>query len=307
VTSCPLILHSYDASPFSEKIRLMFGHTGTTWRKLTTPPQPPRPSLDPVLGGYRRIPVLQIGADFFCDTRLVAHEIAILTNRPDLSAETCSETTRADVERFDGEIFRAGISTRSQARLLLASLRMRGLGTIKLIRDRKHMIRAGGFRLGSAEQAQTLWAEHLKTLETRVTPGFLGGHQPNAADFSAYHTIWFARDFVGDFDMAPWPNLSRWYGEMAGFGHGAWEPVKPHEALAMAKDAAARALPEVTGTDSLMGQMVDVSPTDYARDATTGTLIAATERRFVIARDTQGFGKVHIHFPRCGFEITPAG
>lgn len=60
-----LILHHYDASPYAEKIRLMFGLTGTRWQSLIAPVQPPRPSVDPLTGGYRRIPVAQIGADIF--------------------------------------------------------------------------------------------------------------------------------------------------------------------------------------------------------------------------------------------------
>jgi hypothetical protein len=28
---------------------------------------PPRPLLDPLTGGYRRVPVLQVGADIYCD------------------------------------------------------------------------------------------------------------------------------------------------------------------------------------------------------------------------------------------------
>ena len=63
--STSLVLHHYEDSPYAEKIRLMFGHLNLTWYSLISPAMPPRPNLDPLVGGYRRIPVLKQGADLF--------------------------------------------------------------------------------------------------------------------------------------------------------------------------------------------------------------------------------------------------
>jgi glutathione S-transferase len=35
----------------------------------------PKPDLVPLTGGYRRIPVMQIGADVFCDSQVILAEI----------------------------------------------------------------------------------------------------------------------------------------------------------------------------------------------------------------------------------------
>src|SRR5260221_12257581 len=69
------ILHHYDTSPFSEKVRLMFGLKGLAWRSVLTPNMLPKPDLTPLTGGYRRAPVLQIGADVYCDTSLILREL----------------------------------------------------------------------------------------------------------------------------------------------------------------------------------------------------------------------------------------
>lgn len=71
-----LILHHYWGSPYAEKIRLLLGYKELQWRSLEIPVIPPRDSLQCVFGAFRRTPVLQIGADFFCDTRLIARCIA---------------------------------------------------------------------------------------------------------------------------------------------------------------------------------------------------------------------------------------
>ena len=70
-----LILHHFNASPFSEKIRLVMGLKGLNWVSVTIPAIMPKPDLTPLTGGYRRTPVLQIGADIYCDTQLILREI----------------------------------------------------------------------------------------------------------------------------------------------------------------------------------------------------------------------------------------
>src|SRR5580698_104329 len=77
-----LILHHYDASPFSEKVRLLFGIKALAWRSVLQPNIMPKPDLVPLTGGYRRIPVLQIGADIYCDTQVIMAEIEARQARP---------------------------------------------------------------------------------------------------------------------------------------------------------------------------------------------------------------------------------
>jgi glutathione S-transferase len=70
-----LILHHYDFSPFSEKVRLIFAIKSLPWRSVTIPPFLPKPDLVALTGGYRHTPVMQIRADLYCDTRLIATEL----------------------------------------------------------------------------------------------------------------------------------------------------------------------------------------------------------------------------------------
>src|SRR2546422_4569969 len=79
-----LILHHYDASPFSEKIRKIFGMKRLAWRAVEQPSMMPKPDLVPLTGGYRRIPVLQIGADVYCDTQLIVRVLERLHPAPTL-------------------------------------------------------------------------------------------------------------------------------------------------------------------------------------------------------------------------------
>src|SRR4029450_12416079 len=79
-----LILHHYDTSPFSEKVKKILAHKGVAWRAVEQPTIMPKPQLVPLTGGYRRIPVLQIGADIYCDSQLIARVLERLHPEPTL-------------------------------------------------------------------------------------------------------------------------------------------------------------------------------------------------------------------------------
>jgi len=84
-----VILHHYPLSPYSEKARLAMGLKGLSWHSVEIPVWTPRPKLTPMTGGYRRTPILQIGADFYCDTLLI---LAVLDKQG--RTATCTRTLK---------------------------------------------------------------------------------------------------------------------------------------------------------------------------------------------------------------------
>src|SRR5215475_4002967 len=79
-----LILHHYDISPYAEKIRLVMGLKGLRWRSVHIPIVMPKPDLTALTGGYRLTPVLQVGADIYCDTKVIARRLERERSRPTL-------------------------------------------------------------------------------------------------------------------------------------------------------------------------------------------------------------------------------
>ena len=71
-----IFLHHYPASLFSEKIRLLLGHYDLAWQSVEISSIMPRPLLMPLSGGYRRTPVLQIGANIYADTKVISAALA---------------------------------------------------------------------------------------------------------------------------------------------------------------------------------------------------------------------------------------
>ena len=63
-----VILHHYPLSPYSEKTHLTLGLKGVSWNSVDIPVWTPRPKTHTDDRGYRRTPILQVGAEFYCDT-----------------------------------------------------------------------------------------------------------------------------------------------------------------------------------------------------------------------------------------------
>ena len=89
-----IILHHYELSTFSEKIRVAMGLKGLAWRSVDIPAAPPRPLLAPLTGGYRRVPVLQMGADIWCDTNIILPALERLFPSPSFYPGGCEGLAR---------------------------------------------------------------------------------------------------------------------------------------------------------------------------------------------------------------------
>ncbi len=300
-----MILHHYDMSPFSEKIRLMFGYAGMPWKSLVSPEMPPRPNLDPLVGGYRRIPVAQVGADLFCDTRLIAEEVAALSGLKELSSLSLDSETQAFVDKLDGRVFWACVLSIPMSVTLKQLLRSLGWrGAFRFIKDRAAVGKNAKMEAPSPKEAAKQFNEHLHKLEQRLEGEYLYGDSPQLADFCAYHTLWFKRE-VGGLPMPDGlPRVDAWYQRMTGLGQGERREISAADAVAEARENAPRPIAEEDANDPRIGSNVSIRPNDYALDAVEGILVGCSEHRYIVARESEVAGTVHVHFPRAGFELS---
>jgi glutathione S-transferase len=294
-----IILHHYDRSPYSEKVRLVFGRKGIAWRSVQIPRWLPKPDLVPLTGGYRKTPVMQIGADIYCDTRCILREIERRFPQPALYGAGGGELIAAWV---DGALFTnaVGIVFGTNADHFPPELKA----------DRIKM--TGGLFDAERMKAQlpairAQFRANLRLIDGALGDGraFLQGSSPDIADFALYHTLWFVRLNVKEpdfFESAA--RTTAWIERMAGFGHGRPQPLDAKEALAIAK--AATPEPVASGTDMRgrkPGETVTVAANDYGRDPVAGELLAIDDREIVIKRLDPEVGELHVHFPRVGFDV----
>ena len=303
MTTAPLILHHYELSPFSEKIRCMLGYCDLPWKSAISPAMPPRPQVDPLTGGYRRIPVAQIGADIFCDTRIIAAEIAEIAGKPELAMENCSTEIRAFVALTDSQIFMATV--RSGTPLKAIGVLLKNFSpwqTYRFIKDRIQIGRTSKIKPLGLASAKALLLEHTVDLERRLTDQtYLFGNTPTIADFSAYHVLRFRGKTGGLGFISGFVNLQNWFKRMASMGHGQQTDISLSEVFAEARNHAPRKIPKNMQQHPLIGQQVEIKPDDYARDAVVGELVGSNKLRWVLARQTPDFGTLHVHFPVSGY------
>jgi glutathione S-transferase len=302
-----IILHHYPMSPFSEKIRLMFGLLDLEWQSVISPESPPRPIVDPLTGGYRRIPVAQDGADIFCDTRLICAELAATSDKPELNPAAGDEASRVLATRFESEIFWAAVGSipaRRVLRRLFSDLPF--LQALRFLKDRAGVARKAPVRLLDPKRAVDIFAEHLQSLEQRLAPGqpYLGGDHPVYLDFAAYHTLWFTVAVGAIAIPATLKKVPAWYERMTALGHGRERAGAAADAFAAARDRQPRPVPPELASGPGIGTRVAVQPEDYALDATAGVLVGADQTRWIVARETPDLGLLHVHFPRQGFRLS---
>lgn len=308
-----LILHHYPASPFAEKIRLLLGAKSLAWRSVEIPMVMPKPDLMPLTGGYRRTPVLQVGADVYCDTALIARVIERLHPTPALTSDLTALSDFALAHFADQQLFSAAVAYAMQPeglKTMFAGMSQEQMAAFG--EDRKKMREGGsGLRMPLPE-AQGVLLVTLARLEGQLADGrrFLTGDAARICDFSCYHPLWFIRragTLASIFD--PYPHLRGWMGRVETFGHGSPEPMSADEALDVARDAtpgmlAGRSLREVDGV--VVGDAVSVSAVDYGVDPVFGTLANAEPDAFSVRRTDPRVGEVVVHFPRIGFRIRKA-
>ncbi len=307
-----LILHHYDFSPFSEKVRLVLGYKGLAWKSVLVPRILPKPDVTALTGGYRRTPFLQVGADIYCDTALICDVLEHRQPGPPLYPEGLKGIARITAQWADSTLFWASMAYNFSPK---GAAQMFASGTpeqAKAFGEDRAKMSVGFTRLRPADAAAA-YKSYLRRLANMLESGgpFLLGTAPTVADFSAYHALWFSR--VRAPVMAPvldaTPVVLQWMDRMAAFGHGRREEMTAEQAIAIAR--AATPAPEDTGTFQddhgiPLGSRVAIHAETFGTEPTEGELVAATRMHFTLRRTDERAGTVHVHFPRIGYVLKKA-
>jgi glutathione S-transferase len=304
-----IILHHYPTSPFAEKIRLIMGSKGLDWVSVQIPQVMPKPDVVALTGGYRKTPILQIGADVYCDSSLIAAVLDKLEPQPELYPAGIAAASRTLAQWADSTLFWTAIPYALQPAGLAHVFAGAAPEAIKAFAEDRKVFRANIPRMRGPEAAASL-VLYLERLEEMIgNRHFFFGAHVSIADFSVYHCLWFVwRAGPQAQILEPFPQLRAWRERMHAFGHGACEEIDSGAALAIAANAVAAPSCgmdfEVHGIAA--GEKVAIAATDTGVDAIEGELYAATRERISIVRHDPRAGRVVVHFPRLGFEMLRA-
>lgn len=308
-----IILHQYATSPFSEKVRLVLGAKGLSWCAVEIPPIMPKPDVTALTGGYRRTPVMQIGADIYCDTALICAVLDRMAPNPPLYPAFQAAQSRIMAAWLDSALFTAAVTYAMQPAGVQSMLAHLSPAQVQaFMADRKAMRGDTNALRMPLPEAAAMLHETLGPLQQQFAAGVqhVAGPELSIADFSLFHCLWFVRRATALAALLDgYPLVKTWYARMQAYGHGKLRVIPSESALADAYDH--DPLPHdptiIPGAGFAAGDAVTVTPTDYAKDPVSGLLLTLTEHVVTIRRQDARAGAVNVHFPRQNYHVQAAG
>ncbi|MGJ7544131.1 glutathione S-transferase family protein [Variovorax sp. LT1R16] len=307
-----LILHHYPSSPFSEKVRLILGIKKLPWKSVFIPPIMPKPEVLELTGGYRKTPFLQVGADMYCDSALIADVLEHLQPQATLYPEPEKGMSRILSQWADTTLFWAAMAWNLQPRGAAEVFAKAPPEAAKAFGEDRGKMSAGNMTRLRPADATSAYKSYLRRLSDMLDDKpFLLGEVPCIADFSAYHPLWYTRRIEavkGILDLTP--AVVDWMDRIAAIGHGHSEKFSAQEAIAVAKAST----PLTVLTDSTfqddhgipLGSEVTIRAESFGLEDTAGKLVAATRTHYTLERSSERAGTVHVHFPRIGYVLRKA-
>jgi glutathione S-transferase len=296
-----LILHHYDASPFTQRVLRMLGIKGLPWHSVLTPMMPPKDDLLALTGGYRGTPVLQIGADVYIDSQRIARELETRFPQPSLFPGGDCGMTYAAVKWADA-FFRAGLH--------MAIGATSAMWPVEFRRDRQGLFPDVDFDDIDLSHARSQLRAHAGFIEQQLSDGraYLTGSAPGLIDVHAWTVPWFTRASIPGVNelFAAFARLRAWEERVAALGEGQRSEFSADAAFAVAR--AARPTPGTIAADDAQelqaGMLVEVAPDDTRRGAVQGRLASLDWNEVGVSRSHPRCGDVVVHFPRLGYRVT---
>lgn len=301
-----LILHHYWASPFAHKIRMAMGLAGLPWMSVEIPRVPPKPLLLPLTADYRRTPVLQVGADVYCDTHNIVQVLA-------------DATPMAGERLFPGPSRAVALVLAEWVDQTLFPLAVRVVMTEALdtappdfIQDR------GGLYFGPGWTPEGLRSDapgvilQLEAGLSRLESWLAGlGHCDSRAlsygDVAAAFIAWFLRGrwSRGAEVLQDHPCLCEVESALEGVGQQPASQLAAEEALIIAEQAVPQTPTGIQSrADLVVGQSVGIRPYVQSSDPEVfGRLRALKADRISIDHEHPDVGHVAVHFPVAGYQI----
>ena len=305
-----IILHNYPQSPVAEKVRTALGIKGLTWRNVEIPRLPPKPMLTTLTGGYRRTPVMQIGADIYCDSLCIIREIERRHPSPSFAPGPDSGLMWCLSRWTDGALFDLAV------KIVLGAAGDALPNDFAEDRGRLYLGEKWSERLRQANAEIPHLIAQLRTplawLNHQLSDGrtFLLGKEPAAIDAQIYCVIWFVR---GRWDGGPallseFPQLVRWEDNVRAIGHGTSNDMDPQAAILCARDREPGVETGVAENDPQglkIGATVTVRPdVDGGEQPVEGQVRMADAETIAIDRISEEAGNVCVHFPRSGYRVS---
>lgn len=305
-----LILHHYPQSPVAHKVRMALGIAGATWQGVEIPRIPPKPLLMPLTAGYRRTPVLQIGADIYCDSQNIVRALAEHGGANSLFPDGVTGRSMMMAAWAENTLFDLAVRVVITHALDMAPPEfVADRGALYFEKDwTAEGLRAALPPVLLRLQAGLAWVE----FQLVASDGpYLNGNTPCYADAAVGYIAWFLRGRWegGPGFLEPFEQVCRLEARLADIGAGNSSELSAGDALVIAKDNQPASpigvsVPYTAGLKA--GHMVTIKPHGTNADPqVTGTLRYLDATRVSIDHHTPETGALAVHFPVAEYEVRP--
>ncbi|BFZ62964.1 hypothetical protein YB2330_004076 [Saitoella coloradoensis] len=323
-----IILYHYPPSPWAQKVTNFLAVSGTSYTECKQPMVLPRPDLSLLGINYRRIPLMAVGKDVYCDTRLILDRLVGGMGQAPVDGIKDSERWRADSGLVRGLEIWAGAKIFPIAPLTFPA-------SFPIFKNKQFLKDREAF------SGRSWQPEHL----AKVRPGAL-------AEFKAYvdiienEVLADGRDWVlgtekcgmgdvqlswvvdwvinglgatkGLIDQDTHPKTCAWLSRFRKAVKDGTTTIK--RSSIKGEEAKAKILATNTFADvqhdekdpqlgDCVGQDVSVVPEDTGTShPQVGKLVAANSGEVVVeVQVASGEGAIRVHFPRIGFRVVKGG
>lgn len=303
MTSAPII-HHYPQSPASEKVRAFLGLKGIEWRSVIIPRVPPKPMVMPLTGGFRLTPIMQIGADVYCDSFCIIDELEKRFPNPRLLPDSGNSNNWTIGTWNDAELFKTAIAIVFSDGL---DHMPEGFAEDRISLYFNNADQNTYFTEKLAENLATI-RRFFSEIDAAVSDqSFIHGALPSVSDALAYYIAWFLRGrySVGPELLAAFPALVAWETRVRDYGYGKVTDFSAKKALNEAGESTPLLGTGVSCADDLglsIGQMISVRPDDD-ENTSVGELVTLTDNRITLHRTDPQVGEMNVHFPRSGYVL----
>ncbi|OJD29548.1 glutathione s-transferase [Diplodia corticola] len=293
--SSPVILYDYDFSPFSQKMRYLLHLSGVEFQRVDQPVVLPRPDLQ-VLGiTYRRIPVLAMGKDVFCDTSAMVDVVQRRFQK--VRAGRADKAFEAFAARFFENVIPA-----VPAKFSNPSFR-RDRETIFPVLGRPDLESLRPSAVGGV-------VSMLGVIENEFLGGggqYLGGDEPSMADVYVAPLVRWALQTIGLGDEAgmtkeDFPRVHSWVSRLPVVQPEAISALEAEVLILEAEYSEEKAdVPQADPLGIAAGEEVSVESADAAPGChpQVGRLAGLTRDETVVELENG----IRLHFPRAGYIV----
>ena len=312
-----IILHHHPGSPYSERVRLVFGLKSIEWDSVMVPLLAPKPNLALLTGGYARVPVMQIGADVYCDSQRIIQELELRYPSPSIHPKS-SGALGYMAAQWAQRSFQFAASDAAWATSIKGASKAT-IDSVESIYGRyfesldEPLLAEGTDEALPVALPQVV--SQMEWVEWQLADGrlFLLGDEAGLIDFSAYSVYFYltSNTSLGPACLEQFPRSRQWTERVRAIGHGTLKRhLSPLEAIEIARQSeplAPAGDEPWAGRDFAPGQVVEIRANDYGRDPVVGEVVSSTRQEVAIVHQDASRGRVVVHFPRVGYRVTRPG